>query len=93
VLEALEERGGDPDAIIEELGLKQVGDPDALRPVVDEVLAAFADKVSEYRGGNTNLFGLFMGQVMRRSGGKADPGLVRDLLTQALGAAESGEGS
>jgi len=93
VLEALSDRGGDPDALIQELGLTQVGDPEALRPVVDEVLEAFADKVAEYHGGNANLFGLFMGQVMRRSGGKADPGLVRDLLTQALHAVESGEGS
>ncbi|MEJ2540114.1 MAG: glutamine--tRNA ligase/YqeY domain fusion protein [Gemmatimonadota bacterium] len=84
VIEALAGGRSDPDALIAEMGLEQVDDPDALHPVVAQVLEDFPDKVTEYRAGNTNLFGLFMGQVMRRSGGKADPTLVRSLLTDAL---------
>jgi len=57
---------------------------------VDMVLTEFADKVTAYREGNRNLFGLFMGQVMRRSGGKADPSLVRSLLVQRLDTSEDG---
>ena len=83
-MSALAETGGDPDRIIEERGLEQVDDPAALLPVVDEVLAEFPDKVEAYKGGAKKLFGLFMGQVMRRSGGNADPGLVKRLLTERL---------
>jgi glutaminyl-tRNA synthetase len=91
VLEAMAERGGgDPDALIAELGLEKVDDPDELKPMVDMVLTEFADKVTAYREGNRNLFGLFMGQVMRRSGGKADPSLVRSLLVQRLDTSEDG---
>jgi glutaminyl-tRNA synthetase len=84
VLAELAEKGGDPDAIIRDRGLAKVTDPGALAPVVDEVLAEFADKVEAYRGGAKNLFGLFMGQVMRRSGGTADPAVVRELLSARL---------
>ena len=66
------------------LGLAQVSSRDALEPVVAEVLSEFAGKVQEYRGGNRNLFGLFMGQVMRRTGGTADPAVIRALLTDRL---------
>ena len=85
-----ERGGGDPDALIAELGLEKVDDPDELKPLVDSVLAEFTDKVAAYRDGNRNLFGLFMGQVMRRSGGKADPALVRSLLAQRLDTPEDG---
>jgi glutaminyl-tRNA synthetase len=84
VLAAMAESGGDPDEIIRERGLAQVSSRDALEPLVDEVLAEFADKVSEYRDGKRSLFGLFMGQVMRRSGGTADPAVVKALLTHRL---------
>ncbi|MEJ2542213.1 MAG: hypothetical protein P8188_19995, partial [Gemmatimonadota bacterium] len=91
VLEAMAERGGgDPDALIAELGLEKVDDPDEIKPMVDSVLEEFADKVAAYREGNRNLLGLFMGQVMRRSGGKADPALVRSLLVQRLDTPEDG---
>jgi aspartyl-tRNA(Asn)/glutamyl-tRNA(Gln) amidotransferase subunit B len=84
VMAVLAESGGDPDAIIAERGLEQVDDPDALLPLVEAVLSEFPDKVDAYRGGAKNLFGLFMGQVMRRSGGNADPALVKRLLTERL---------
>ena len=84
VLAVMAESGGDPDEIIRERGLAQVSSRDALEPLVDQVLLEFAGKVSEYREGNRNLFGLFMGQVMRRSGGTADPAVVKALLTDRL---------
>lgn len=84
VLAELVASGGDPDAIVARRGLSAVADPDALRPVIQEVLARRADKVAEYRAGRTNLIGLFMGDVMRATRGTADPALVRSLLDQAL---------
>ncbi len=84
VLAELVRDGGDPDAIIARDGLAPVADADALEPVVREVLDAWPDKVAAYREGSTNLMGLFMGQVMKRTGGRADPALTRRLLEAAL---------
>jgi Asp-tRNA(Asn)/Glu-tRNA(Gln) amidotransferase B subunit len=84
VLARLMRGGGSPTAIVEELGLRQVSDPDALLPLVEEVLAAHPDKVEEYRGGKAGLMGFFIGQVMRRSGGKANPETVRGVLEGKL---------
>ena len=69
---------------MERLGLTKVTDTDALAAVVDEVLAAWPDKVAEYRGGKTNLIGLFVGEVMKATKGAADPKAVRGLLTDRL---------
>lgn len=88
VLAELVERGGDPMAIVARDGLEKVGGRDELLPHVDDVLGEFAGKVEEYRAGNPNLLGLFMGQVMRRTGGTADPQAVRELLLEKLGPAE-----
>jgi glutaminyl-tRNA synthetase len=84
VLSEMAQSGGDPAAIVERLGLKQVSDPDALAPVVEEVVAANPAKAEEYRGGKAGLLGFFIGQVMRRTGGKANPELVRELLEKRL---------
>lgn len=84
VLATLVESGGDPEEIVRDRGLEAVADPEALRPTIREALAARPDKVAEYRSGRTNLLGLFMGDVMRASGGRADPGLVRRLLQEEL---------
>jgi glutaminyl-tRNA synthetase len=75
--------GDGPDAIIEAEGLAMMSGA-ALRALVDEVVAAHPDKASAYRGGRTNLVGFFMGQVMRRSGGKADPERAKELLAEVL---------
>jgi len=75
----------DPDSIIEEKGLKQVTDTGAIEAVIDEVMAANPDKVAEYRGGKDKLFGFFVGQVMKASGGKANPAMVNELLKGKLG--------
>jgi glutaminyl-tRNA synthetase len=84
LLAALVEGGGDPDALIESLGLRQVSDAGALEAQIAEVVAAHPDELARYRGGETKLMGFFMGQFMRASGGKADPKLAGKLLRDAL---------
>jgi len=71
---------------VETLGLRQVSDPTALEPVVEAVLAENELKVFEYRMGKTGLLGFFVGQVMRRTGGSANPALVTKLVQERLGA-------
>ena len=73
------------DAIIEREGLRQVTDEGAVAGLVDEVLAAEADKLAEYRGGKEKLFGFFVGQVMKASRGQASPEVVNRVLKARLG--------
>jgi aspartyl-tRNA(Asn)/glutamyl-tRNA(Gln) amidotransferase subunit B len=73
-----------PRALAATLGLVQVQDSSALERWVDEVLAAFPSEVLRFRGGETKLLGFFVGQVMRRSGGKADPKGVQPVLQAKL---------
>ncbi len=84
VFELMLETGGDPATIVEERGLKQTSDTGAIEAVIAEVMAANADKVAEYRAGKDKLFGFFVGQTMKAMGGKANPGVVNDLLKKAL---------
>ena len=72
-------------AIVEEKGLRQVTDTGEIEGVIDEVLGENADKVAEYQGGKEKLFGFFVGQVMKKSGGKANPKIVNDILRRKLG--------
>jgi len=76
--------GADPDTIVEAKGLRQVSDQGAIETAIDAVLAAQADKVTEYRAGRDKLYGFFVGQVMRATQGKANPGLVNQLLKRKL---------
>ena len=85
VFAIMAETGEAPEKIVEERGLKQVTDTGAIEKVIDEVLAASPDNVAAYRGGKTALMGWFVGQVMKASGGKANPGMVNQLLKQKLG--------
>ena len=78
------ETGQDALAIVEAQGLRQVTDTGAIDGVIDEVLAANADKVAEYRSGKDKLFGFFVGQVMKASQGKANPALVNERLRARL---------
>jgi aspartyl-tRNA(Asn)/glutamyl-tRNA(Gln) amidotransferase subunit B len=84
VYEEMEKNGESPRAIAERLGLIQVGDSDALGEWVDEVLAASASEVARYKGGEVKLIGFFVGQVMKKSGGKADPKKVQPVLIERL---------
>ncbi|MHA3790239.1 Asp-tRNA(Asn)/Glu-tRNA(Gln) amidotransferase subunit GatB [Sphingomonas sp. YL-JM2C] len=85
VFEIMLETGDDPARIVEERGLKQTSDTGAIEAVIAEVMAANADKVAEYRGGKDKLFGFFVGQTMKAMGGKANPGVVNELLKKTLG--------
>jgi aspartyl-tRNA(Asn)/glutamyl-tRNA(Gln) amidotransferase subunit B len=76
--------GGDPQAIVESRGMKQVTDLGAIEKVVDEIVAGNPDKVSDARA-NPKAIGWFVGQVMKASGGKANPQAVNDLLRRKLG--------
>ena len=70
--------------IAQRLNLIQESDEGSLRPIVEEVLEANAAKVKEYKSGKKGLMGLFMGQVMKKSQGKADPKVATKLLTELL---------
>ncbi|MFP6226708.1 Asp-tRNA(Asn)/Glu-tRNA(Gln) amidotransferase subunit GatB [Helicobacter pylori] len=79
----LEEQGGDVDALIEQMGLSQVNDTEAIVKVVEEVLKNNADKVLEYKSGKDKLFGFFVGQAMKNLKG-ANPSVVNAILKEKL---------
>ena len=70
--------------VIKEKGFEQVSDSGAIEKIVDEVIAANQANVEAYRGGNEKLFGFFVGQIMKASGGKANPKVVNDILRNKL---------
>ncbi len=76
--------GTDADAVIESQGLKQVTDTGAIEAMIDDVIAANPEQVQQYRDGKEQVFGFFVGQVMKASKGKANPGQVNDILKQKL---------
>ena len=76
--------GKDAETIVEEKGLKQVTDTGAIEAIVDEVIAENQGQVEAYRSGKDKLFGFFVGQVMKKSQGKANPGVVNSLLKEKL---------
>ncbi len=77
--------GKDASVIVEEKGLKQVTDTGAIEALIDEVIADNPDNVAAYKGGKEKLFGFFVGQVMKKSKGKANPAAVNKLLKEKLG--------
>ncbi|RVY71001.1 Asp-tRNA(Asn)/Glu-tRNA(Gln) amidotransferase subunit GatB [Helicobacter pylori] len=79
----LEERGGNVDALIEQMGLSQVNDTEAIVKVIEEVLKNNADKVLEYKSGKDKLFGFFVGQAMKNLKG-ANPSVVNAILKEKL---------
>lgn len=85
VLDYLMENQISVDETIAKLGLKQVSDDGAILKIIDEIIAANTDKVEQYKSGKDQLFGFFVGQTMKLSGGKANPGKVNELLKQRLG--------
>lgn len=85
VLDKMFESGKDAVVIVEEEGLKQVTDTGAIESVIDEVIAANGDKVEQYKSGKDKLFGFFVGQVMKATGGKANPAAVNEILKKKLG--------
>jgi aspartyl-tRNA(Asn)/glutamyl-tRNA(Gln) amidotransferase subunit B len=84
VFDIMFETGKDAGVIVEEEGLRQVTDTGAIEQVIDDVLAANPDKLAEYRSGKDKLFGFFIGQIMKASGGKANPDMVNEILKKKL---------
>jgi aspartyl-tRNA(Asn)/glutamyl-tRNA(Gln) amidotransferase subunit B len=81
---AMLDSGESAKAIVEKKGLRQVTDSGAIEQAVDAVLAANQDKVAEYKSGKDKLFGFFVGQAMKATGGKANPALLNDILRKKL---------
>ena len=84
VFEAMWDGEGDADDIIEKRGLRQITDSSAIEKIIDEVIAANPGQLEQYRGGKDKLFGFFVGQVMKATQGKANPGQVNQLLKKKL---------
>lgn len=84
VLDVMMETRESPTKIVEEKGLKQVVDMGAIEKVVDEVIANNPKQVEQYKSGNERLFGFFVGQTMKLSGGKANPKIINDILKNKL---------
>ncbi len=84
IFEEIWQSGKTADQVIEEKGLKQVSDSGAIEAIVDAVIAANPDPVAEYQAGKEKLMGFFVGQVMKLSQGKANPGMANQLLKKKL---------
>jgi aspartyl-tRNA(Asn)/glutamyl-tRNA(Gln) amidotransferase subunit B len=85
VFEAMWDEGRSADAIIEAKGLKQITDSGAIEGMIDAVIAANPKQLADYRAGKDKLFGFFVGQVMKATGGKANPAQLNELLKAKLG--------
>ena len=72
------------DEYIEKQGLVQVSDTDALEPIIDMIIADNPKQVEQYRSGKTRVLGFFVGQVMKETGGKANPRQVNELIVEKL---------
>jgi len=84
VFEEMVENGGDPQKIVEEKGLKQITDTGAIEGIIDDIIANNPDQVAQFQGGNEKIIGWFVGQVMKASQGKANPGMVNKMLKEKL---------
>ena len=84
VFEVMKETGEEPNKIIESKGLQQKSDPKELEAIIEKILTENKDKVDQYKSGKDKLFGFFVGQVMKVSGGKANPQLVNEILKKKL---------
>ena len=84
VLEIMFNTGESPNSIVEDKGLKQITNSDEIEKIIDLILNENNDKVSEYKSGKEKLFGFFVGQVMKRTEGKANPQVVNDILSKKL---------
>ena len=84
VFEAMWTEGRDADAIIDAKGLRQITDTSAIEQAIDEVMSKSPGQLAEYRAGKDKLFGYFVGQVMKATGGKANPAQLNELLKRKL---------
>ncbi len=80
----MKERGGNPEKIVKQKGLAQVSDANEIEAICAEVLSENSALVEQYKAGKDKLFGSFVGQVMKKTGGKANPQIVNDILQKLL---------
>lgn len=84
VFEIAAQTGKDPKVIVEEKGLKQIGSASELKTIVEQVLKESPQEVARYKQGEAKLLGFFVGQAMKKTGGKANPKMIQDILRQIL---------
>ncbi|MFO0163918.1 MAG: Asp-tRNA(Asn)/Glu-tRNA(Gln) amidotransferase subunit GatB [Microcystis sp.] len=84
ILPELLTQGGSPKTLVEKKGLIQISDTSAIEKLIEEIIAAHPSELEKFRAGKTNLKGFFVGQVIKKSGGKADPKLTSQILDQKL---------
>jgi len=84
VFEEMAKSGKNPNKIVEEKGLIQINDPAKITPIIDEIIAKNPDNVAKFKDGNKKLLGFFVGQVLKATGGKANPKIVNELVAEKL---------
>jgi aspartyl-tRNA(Asn)/glutamyl-tRNA(Gln) amidotransferase subunit B len=84
VFDEMAKTGKSAKSIIEEKGLVQVSDIAAIEDIVAEILSETPQQVEQYKNGKTKVFGFFVGQIMKKTRGKANPQIVNDVLKKAL---------
>jgi len=84
VFEEMVKSGKNPTQIVEDKGLVQISDPAKISPIIDEIIAKNPDNVTKFKAGNTKLLGFFVGQVLKATGGKANPKVVNELVNEKL---------
>ena len=84
VFEEMIKSGENPTQIVEDKGLVQISDPAKILPIIDEIIAKNPDNVEKFKAGNTKLLGFFVGQVLKTTGGKANPQVVNKLVAEKL---------
>ena len=84
-IKMLDGESGTPREIADKFGMKQITDTGAIEKIIDEVIAANAPQVEQYKSGKVGLLGFFVGNVMKATHGQANPAMVSDLLKQKLG--------
>ena len=84
VFEEMTKSGNNPSKIVEDKGLIQISDPEKISPIIDDIIAKNPDNVEKFQAGNKKLLGFFVGQVLKATGGKANPQVVNQLVAQKL---------
>ena len=84
VFEEMSKSGENPKQIVKNKGLIQISDPSKILPIIDEIIAKNSDNVAKFKAGNTKLLGFFVGQVLKNTGGKANPKMVNELVSKRL---------
>ena len=84
VFEEMNKSGKEPKDIVQSRGLVQISDPDIIAPIIDEIISKNPDNVEKFRAGNKKLLGFFVGQVLKATGGKANPKIVNKLVAERL---------